>query len=183
MKTKVLKNGNIKVWWDKEEEFTIVGKNEPLYDTLIDGNVLVKEFANTLLKNIRDAGFDDIHGVFIDIDDSFEGQVERMDKDEFERTLKKFNSFFNVGLKYHSNDNGHNVLLFTNLDSYQNFVRNYFSTFLFKMFALKINIKSRETKHKEISGLSGFISKFANDHFKTYMEVSRTLKFDNVDYS
>jgi hypothetical protein len=79
LKTKTLKNGNIKVWWDREEEFTIVGKNEPLYDTLIDGHIAVKKYSQQLVKEIQDAGLDNVHGVFIDMDDSFEDQIERLD--------------------------------------------------------------------------------------------------------
>lgn len=57
MKTKTLKNGNIKVWWDREDDFTIAAKNEPMYDTLIEENFLVKKFIQALCKEIKDAGF------------------------------------------------------------------------------------------------------------------------------
>ena len=53
MKTKTLKNGNTKVWFDREDEFNIVNKSAPLYDTLIDGNVNIKKYILKLDKDFK----------------------------------------------------------------------------------------------------------------------------------
>ena len=50
MKTKQLPNGNTKVWFDREDEFTIVGKNEPLIDTIIDANLLQRKYNKILVE-------------------------------------------------------------------------------------------------------------------------------------
>jgi hypothetical protein len=71
MKTKQLKNGDIKVWYDKEDDFVIVRKGEPPYDTLIDGNLLTKKYTRILVQSIKDAGLDAIHGMFLEIDGAF----------------------------------------------------------------------------------------------------------------
>lgn len=180
LKTKILKNGNIKVWWDKEEEFTIVHKNEPLYDSLIDANVAVKKYSQQLFKKIKDAGMDEIHGKLIEIDNSLEDKLDKLPKGELDTIFKDFNSIFNTNYGYHANDNGQISIIFEKFDTYEEFKRNYFGTFLLEMFAFKVNIESSEKKDQAIRGLSDFISKFANDSLKIYMEASRTLKFDNI---
>lgn len=61
MKTKQLKNGDIKVWYENEDDFMIIRKGEPLFDTLIDGNLLTKKYTRILVKDIKEVGFDAMH--------------------------------------------------------------------------------------------------------------------------
>jgi hypothetical protein len=180
LKTKVLKNGNIKVWWDKEEKCNIVSKNDPLYDTLIDVNLNVKKYSRILVKEIKDAGLDKIHGKLIECDNSLEDRLDKLPRDELDTILMNFNSTFNTNYGYHINDNGLVSIVFGKFDTYEDFKRNYFGTFLLEMFAFKVNILLSEEKDETIKGLSGFISRFADDYLKTYLEASRTLKFDNI---
>ena len=44
MNTKTLANGNVKVWFDQEAEFLIVNKNQPLFDTIIDANLIQRKY-------------------------------------------------------------------------------------------------------------------------------------------
>ena len=50
MKTKTIESGKTKIWFDREEEFTIVGKNESLIDTLIMLKYLLKSTPKSCLK-------------------------------------------------------------------------------------------------------------------------------------
>ena len=106
MKAKTIENGNIKVWHDHEEEFIVVGKNEPLIDTIIDANLLQKKYSKMLVEEIRDAGLDSIHGVFIDIDDSFQNHLDKLNNKELDDIFNAFNSIFNTTYKYSMNSNG-----------------------------------------------------------------------------
>ena len=74
MKTRTIENGNIKVWHDNEEEFIIVNKNEPLIDTIIDANLLQRKYSKMLVEEVRAAGLNDVHGLFLEIDDSLDGK-------------------------------------------------------------------------------------------------------------
>ena len=78
MKTKTIENGNIKIWFDLEEEFMIVNKNEPLYDTIIDANLLQRKYSKILVEEIKEAGLLEIHRVFTDIDDSLQNQLDKL---------------------------------------------------------------------------------------------------------
>jgi hypothetical protein len=78
------------------------------------------------------------------------------------------------------NDKGLKSLLFTELDSYQDFVNNYFSTFLFNIFAYRVNILLSEEKDKTLDGLSDFISRFVPEYFKTYQETTKKMKFNSI---
>jgi hypothetical protein len=180
MKTKTIENGKIKVWFDKEEEFTIVGKNEPLIDTLIDANLLQKKYSKMLVEEIRKAGLDDFHGVFIDINDSLDTQLDRMNINELDLIFDSFNSVFPTKFKYHINSNGLVSLIFANFDDYQEFKNNYFGTFFLKLYAFKIYIGKTEEKNKTIKGLPDFLSKFAYEYLRKYLEVSREKKFSGV---
>ena len=106
MKTKTIENGNIKVWHDHEEEFVIINKNEPLIDTLIDANLRQKKYSKMLVEEVRDAGLDSIHGVFIDVDDSLETQLDKLTINELYLIFNAFNSIFNTTYKYSMNSNG-----------------------------------------------------------------------------
>lgn len=150
MKTKILKNGNIKVWWEKEEEFTIVRKNDPLYDSLIETHVAVKDYSKQLVQEIKDAGLDEIHGKLIEIDNSLEDRLDKLPKDELDTILKNFNSIFNTNYGYHVNDNVLISINFGKFESYEDFKRNYFGTFLLEMFAFRINILLSEEKMKPL---------------------------------
>lgn len=177
MKTKRLPNGDTKVWYDNEEEFIIVGKNEPLYDTLIDANLLEKKYSKILLEDIKKAGLDDIHGLFIDIDNSLQSNLDKLRVNELDEIFSSFNSIFNTNYKYLKNSNGLISILFGKFDNYQEFVKNYFCTFLLKMFACKIDIMGSEEEDETMKGLTTFISKFADDYLKKYLEASREKKF------
>ena len=119
MKTTVLANGNTKVWHDHEEEFIIVNKNEPLVDTIIDANLLQKKYSKMLVEEIRVAGLDDIHGVFINIDDSLDTQLDRLNINELDLTFDSFNSLFQTKFKYHKNTNGLISIIFSDFNDYQ----------------------------------------------------------------
>jgi len=180
MKTKTIDNGKIKVWFNKEEEFTIVGKNEPLFDTLIDANLLQRKYSKMLVEEVRNAGLTSIHGVFIDVDDSLETQLDRLNISELDDIFNAFNSIFNTTYKYSMNSNGLLSIVFGEFRDYQDFKRKYFGTFLLKLFAFKIDIIATEDKNDSIKGLSGFISKFAEEYLKIYLETSRKMKFKGI---
>jgi hypothetical protein len=180
MKRKQLKNDKIKVWFDREEEFTIVGKNEPLIDTIIDANLLSKRYSEILIKEVMDAGMEDIHGIQIAIDDSLQNQFDNLTINELNRIFDEFNSIFRTHLKFHKNSNGLISIIFGEFKDYQEFIQDYFGSFLLKMYAFKVNIIKSEEKDKTIRGLSGFISKFADDYLKIYLATSREKKFSGI---
>jgi hypothetical protein len=51
------------------------------------------------------------------------------------------------------NDKGLKSLLFTELDSYQDFVNNYFSTFLFNIFAYRVKTYQETTKKMKFNSI------------------------------
>jgi hypothetical protein len=123
---------------------------------------------------------DEIHGKLIEIDNSFEDRLDKLPKDELDTIFNDFNSIFNTNYGYHANNNGLISIIFGKFETYEEFKRNYFGTFLLEMFAFKVNIESSEVKNEAIKGLSDFISRFAEHYLKIYLEASRTLKFDNI---
>jgi len=158
----------------------IIKKNAPLYDTLIDGNLLTMKYARILNKEIKDAGFDSMHGVFLEIDDYFQDRIERKTREVRDKILDSFNSIFGTNYTYIVNDNGIINILFGKFHDYQEFVNSYFGIFLLKMFAFEINTKLSEGKDDRINGLSDFIARFVPDYFKTYQEITMKMKFINV---
>lgn len=180
MKTKTIENGNIKVWHDHVEEFVIINKNEPLIDTLIDANLRQKKYSKMLVEEVRDAGLDSIHGVFIDVDDSLETQLDKLTINELDLIFNAFNSIFNTTFKYRMNSNGLLSIVIGEFADYQDFKRKYFGTFLLKLFAFKVDIIKSEEKDETLRGLSDFISKFADDYLRIYLETSRTMKFKDI---
>ena len=176
MKTKTLANGNTKVWYDKEEDFKIIGKNEPLIDTLIEANLLEKKYNKILVEEIRKAGLDDIHGVLLELDEMFQTQMDTMEVSKLDMIFAEFNSIFNTTYKYHVNSNGLISIIFGQFDNYTEFRRNYFCTFILKMYVCKIDIKGREEKTPELKGLTKFVETY-DDDMKLYLETSRTMKF------
>jgi hypothetical protein len=82
--------------------------------------------------------------------DSFEAHIERLNNEEFKRTLEEFHTLFKTNVKFYVEDNGVKSLLFIELDIYQDFVVNYFNTFLFIMFAPRVNILITVEKNKNI---------------------------------
>jgi len=177
MKTKTIENGNIKIWFDLEEEFMIVNKNEPLYDTIIDANLLQRKYSKILVEEIKEAGLLEIHRVFTDIDDSLQNQFDKLKVRELDKIFKEFNSSFKTHYKYHKNSNGLITIIFDKFDNYLEFKSNYFGTFFLKLFAFKVDIIKSEEKNESIRGLSGFLSKFSEDYLKIYLENSRFMKF------
>jgi hypothetical protein len=185
MKTKTLVNGNTKEWHDREEEFLIVNKNQPLFDTILDANLIPREYCKMLLKEVSEAGLNDIHEVFIDLDDSLQSQMDTMDINELDMIFDSFNSIFTTKFKYHKNSNGLISVIFGQFNNYQEFRRNYFCTFLLKMFAGQIDLLKTEEENLALQGLTEFIRKYADEYMKIYMEISKTMKFAwviNFDY-
>ena len=180
MKTKTIDNGNIKVWFNREEEFIIVNKNEPLIDTIIDANLLQVKYSKMLVDEVRAAGLDDVHGLFLEIDDSLEDQLDKLKVSELDKILDEFNLRFNTTYKYRMNSNGLISIVIGEFKNYQEFMRMYFGTFLLKLFAFKVDILLSEEKNETIRGLSGFLSKFADDYLQKYLETSRNLKFKSI---
>ena len=180
MKTRMIENGNIKVWFNREEEFIIVNKNEPLLDTLIDTNLFQRKYSKMLVEEVRDAGLDDVHGLFLEIDDSLEDQLDKLKVSELDKILDEFNSIFNTAYKYRMNSNGLLSIVIGEFKNYQEFKRNYFGTFFLKLFAFTVNILLSEEKNETNRGLSGFLSKFADDYLQIYLETSRNLKFKSI---
>ncbi|HOU02448.1 MAG TPA: hypothetical protein PLL94_10795 [Bacteroidales bacterium] len=180
MKTRTLKNGNIKVWYDGEDDFMIIRKGEPLYDTLIDGNLLTKKYSRILVKNIKEAGFDPIHGVFIEIDDTYQDRLESLPKEEIDEMLDSFYSHFGINYNYIEDENEHIRLLFGKFEDYEEFVKSYFGTFLLKMVAFKVNIFLSEKNDAVLVGLSDLIKKFVPEYFKKYLDLSKRMQFDNL---
>jgi hypothetical protein len=180
LKTKILKNGNIKVWWDREEDFTIVNKNEPLYDSLIDANLTVKKHSKKLVKEIKESGLGDIHGVFIQIDSAYEERLDKLEPKALDKVFYDFNTIFKTSLSYHLNDNGMVSIIFGKFGDYHEFVQNYFATFLLKIFAFKVNITLSEENDLTLKGLSNFIARFVPEYFKTYSITSIKFNFNIV---
>lgn len=180
MKTKILPNGNIKVWFSREAEFKIISKNEPLIDTLIEASVIEKKYSKILVEEIRKAELDDMHGVLLHIDDILQDQMDKMKISDLDLIFNEFNSTFSTNFKYHKNSNGLISVLFGQFDNYQEFRSNYFCSFLLKLFAFKINIIATEDLNPELKGISEFLKAFAALQMKTYLEVSSTMKFAGV---
>jgi hypothetical protein len=155
--------------------------NELFYDSLIETHVAVKDYSKQLVQEIKDAGMDEIHGKLIEVDNSLEDRLDKLPKDELDTIFQEFNTIFNTNYGYHANDNGLISVIFGKFDTYEDFKRNYFGTFLLEMYAFKINILLREEQDNTFKGLSDFISKFADDYFKTYVEISKKLKFDGCN--
>ncbi len=177
MKTKTLPNGNTKVWFDKEAEFKIINKSEPLIDTLIEASVMEKKYSKILVEEIQKAGLDDIHGVLLELDDMLQTQMDKLKISELDMAFNSFNSIFNTTYKYHVNSNGLISIIFGQFDNYEEFRRNYFCSFLLKLFVCKIDIKGSEEENSELKGLTDFISKFAPEYMKIYLKASKTTKF------
>jgi hypothetical protein len=121
-----------------------------------------------------------IHGVFIDIDDSFQNHLDKLNNKELDDVFNSFNSIFHSEFKYHKNSNGLISIVLREFENYEDFKRNYFGAFLIKLFAFKIDIIATEDKNDSIRGLSGFLSKFADDYLKIYLETSRKRKFKGI---
>jgi hypothetical protein len=180
MKTKTLANGNTKVWFDREEEFKIIGKSEPLIDTLIEANLLERQYSQTLVEEVQKAGHDDIHGVFLHIDDILEEQMDKLKISELDTIFSEFNSTFSTNFKYHKNSNGLISIIFGQFNNYEEFQCNYFCSFLLKLFAFKIDLNGTEEQNPELKGISEFITIYAGEQMKIYLEASSTMKFARV---
>lgn len=180
MKTKTLANGNTKVWFDKEEDFKTIGKNEPLIDTLIEVNLLEKQYSKILVEEIRKAGLDDIHGVLLELDEMFQTQMDTMEVSKLDMIFAEFNSIFNTTYRYHVNNNGLISIIFGQFENYQEFRRNYFCTFILKMYVCKIDIKGSEEENPELKGLIAFLETYAPEYMKIYLETSKRMKFSWV---
>jgi hypothetical protein len=180
MKTKNTANGSTKVWFDREEEFTIIGKNEPLLDTLIDAQVLTKKYSEILVKEVKNANLDRIHGVQIGIDDMLQSQMDKMEVSKLDTIFAEFNSLFKTHLKYHRSSNGLVSIMFGEFKDYQEFLQYYFGAFLLKLFAFKVDIIKTEEKTPAFLGLTDFISKFSPEYMKVYLDVSQEKKFSGV---
>jgi hypothetical protein len=72
------------------------------------------------------------------------------------------------------------VKLIDYIPDYQDFLQDYFVAFLIKLFAFKVDIIATEEKNDSIKGLSGFISRFADEYMNIYLEISRKRKFDGI---
>ena len=177
MKTKTLANGNTKVWYEREHEFKIISKSEPLIDTLIEASVIEKKYSKILVEEIRNAGHDDIHGVLLDIDDMLQNQIDKMETIKLDLIIQEFNSIFNTTYTYHVNSNGLISIIFGQFDNYEGFRRNNFCTFILKMFAGKIGIVKSEEENQELKGLIKFVATYAPEYMKIYLDTSRTMKF------
>ena len=178
MKTKTVENGNIKVWYDThEDEFLIVNKNQPLYDTLIDANLIQRKYSKMLIEEIRKAGLDSIHGVFIELDDSLQNNLDNLNVSELDKIFSDFNAIFATRYRYRINSNGLKSIVIGEFKSYQEFVQSYFGTFLLKLFAGRIDILKSEEENPELQGLTDFIAKFAPEYMKIYLATSKTMKF------
>ena len=180
MKTKTLADGNTKVWFDREEEFKIISKTEPLIDTLIDASLLERQYSQTLVEEVQKAGYDDIHGVLLHIDTILEDQMSMMKISELDLIFADFNSTFSSNLKYHKNSNGLISVIFGQFDDYQEFRKNYFCSFLLKLFAFKIDLKETEEQNPELKSISEFLTAFAALQMKTFMDASRNKEFARV---
>jgi hypothetical protein len=121
----------------------------------------VKKYSQKLVKEINKAGLDDIYGVFIQIDSAYEALLDKLNPEEVDKIFDDLNSSFKTSLSYHLNDNGLVSIIFGKFDTYQEFVQNYFTTFLIKLFAFKVNISLSEEKDSTLKGLSYFIGRFA----------------------
>lgn len=133
-----------------------------------------------LVEEVRASGLDDVHGLFLEIDDSLEDQLDKLKVSELDKILDDFNSIFNTAYKYRMNSNGLLSIVIGEFKNYQEFKRNYFGIFLLKLFAFKVDIIKTEEKNERFRGLSGFISKFADDYLQIYLETSRNLKFKSI---
>jgi hypothetical protein len=180
MNTKILADGNSKVWFDREEEFKIINKTEPLIDTLIEASLLERQHSQTLVDEIREAGHDDIHGVLLHIDSILEDQMSMMKTSELDLIISEFNSIFSTSFKYHRNSNGLISIIFGQFNNYQEFRCNYFCSFILKLFAFKIDLELTEEQNPELKGISEFLTAFAALQMNTYLEASNTLKFARV---
>jgi len=71
-------------------------------------------------------------------------------------------------------------IIFGEFGDYQEFLQDYFGSFLLKMYAFKVDIIATEDQNNSIKGLSGFISKFAEDYMKVYLKTCRKMKFKGI---
>jgi hypothetical protein len=177
MKTEKYSTGDTKIWFDQEAEFLIVNKNQPIFDSIIDANLLEKKYSKILIEKIYKAGFDEIHGILLELDDMLQSQMDIMETNELDMILDSFNSIFNTSFKYHKNSNGLISILFGKFNNYQEFRRNYFLTFLLKLYSGKIDILKSEEENPALLGLTDFISKFTPEYVQIYLETSSNIKF------
>jgi hypothetical protein len=180
MKTKTLPNGNTKVWFDREEEFKIIFKPGNLLDTLIDASLLEKKYSRILVDEIKQDGLDDIHGVLLGIDGILQSKMDEMEATRLDGIFREFNTIFNTNYNYHKNSNGLISIIFGQFDTYLEFRRNYFMSFLIKLFACKIDIIRCEEETPSLKGLTKFIERYAAQQMETYMDVCRTIKYAHV---
>lgn len=91
--------------------------------------------------------------------------------------MDSFYSYFGANYNYTDDENGHIHLLFGKFDNYEEFVKNYFGTFLLKMFAFKVDIVQSEANNEIFVGLSDFLARFVPEYLKTYSQISKELGF------
>jgi hypothetical protein len=177
MKTQKLKNGNTKVWFNREAEFKIINKTAPLIDTLIEANLIQRNFSKILVEDIKKAGFDEIHGVLLDIDDMLQSQMDTLEVSELDEVFDSFNSIFHTNYKYHKSSNGITSITLAHFDNYQEFVKDYFGSFLLKLYAGKIDIVKSEKETSSLKGLTKFIEAITPDYMKLYLKTSSYMNF------
>lgn len=180
MKTKQLPNGNIKVWFTREEEFKIINKNAPLIDTVIDSSLKEKKFGKFLVSEIQNAGYDDIHGVFIDLDDTMNTYVDTYDIQELEYNTESFNTIFSTNYKFHKNSNGKISIILKEFETYDEFRRDYFLTFFLKLFIGQIDLELSVVENPEYHGLTDFLNRFVPENYSLYLETSKAKDFSWV---
>ncbi|MGD0581485.1 MAG: hypothetical protein ABR974_00915 [Bacteroidales bacterium] len=177
MNTKTLVNGNTMVWFSREKKFKIISKSEPLIDTLIEANLLEKQYSKILVEEIRKAGLDDMHGILLELDEMFQTQMDSMETRNLDEVFNEFNSIFHTNYKYQKSSNGLISITLTHFGIYQEFVKDYFGSFILKLFACKIDIIKSEEENHEFQGLTEFILKFAPEEMKLYLETKKDMKF------
>ena len=113
----------------------------------------------------------------MELDEMFQTQMDTMEVSKLDMIFAEFNSIFNTTYKYHVNSNGLISIIFGQFDNYTEFRRNYFCSFILKMYVCKIDIKGSEEENPELKGLIAFVETYAPEYMKIYLETSKTMKF------
>jgi hypothetical protein len=142
--------------------------------------LLQRKYCEILLEEVDKSSSNDIHKVFIDIDDSFQNSLDDLNIRELDNIFDEFNTRFNTTFRFHLDDYGQVIIIFGRFDNFEEFMKNYFGTFLLRLFVCKIDILKSEEKNEIIKGLSDFISTFVADYLKIYLDVTKEKKFDGV---
>jgi hypothetical protein len=178
MNTKRLPNGDIKVWFDMEEDFIIINKDEPLIDSVINIKLTQKKNEETFMAEIKTEGFEGIYLLLRIFVSNLQKQIDALDLSELDLIIMEFNSIFSTDFGCINNPNGGYYVMGPQFDSYKEFRRSCFCSFLLRFYICRVNLLRNAADNPIIKVLNDFVMAKENDCMKIYLELCYTRKFE-----